>query len=416
MSDRPLNFDGPTASVTGALKGLKVIDLTRVLGGPYCTMILADHGADVIKIEPPQGDETRDWGPPFLNDDPASDMAAYFMGVNRNKRSLGLNLAKQEGKDILLRLVNDADVLIENFKPGQMAKWGLGYEEVLSAKFPGLIHCHVTGYGATGPMGGDPGYDAVVQAVSGMSSINGTPTSGPTRLGTPIVDMGTGLNSAIAILMALYERTSSGRGQYLDITLYDCAVALLHPQANNFLMSGKPPKTTGNAHPNIYPYDQFETGDKPIFLAVGNDGQFARLCRVIGEEALAEDPCFATAPQRSVNRQELKPALEAAFVAWECEKLARALLDVNVPAGPVNDVPTAMTSEQTLYRKMHVADGKGYNALGIQAKLSRTPGNVRRAPPAFGEHSREILTERGWSEAEIGALITDGTVLEARRR
>ena len=416
MSSVPLNFDGPQAPATGALKGLKVIDLTRVLGGPYCTMILGDHGADVIKIEPPQGDETRDWGPPFLNDDPAGDMAAYYMGVNRNKRSLGLDLAKPEGKEILMTLLDGADVLIENFKPGQMAKWGLGYEEVLSVKYPGLIHCHVTGYGATGPMGGDPGYDAVVQAVSGMSSINGTPTSGPTRLGTPIVDMGTGLNSAIAILMALYERNASGRGQYLDMTLYDCAVALLHPQANNFLMNGAAPKTTGNAHPNIYPYDAFETGDRQIFLAVGNDGQFRRMCRVIGQEELADDPRFATAPQRSVNREDLKPALETAFRAWQCEELARALLDAGVPAGPVNDVPTAMTSGHTQHRKMHVADGKGYNALGIQAKLSRTPGNVRRAPPAFGEHGKEILAEAGMSKEKIAGLIDDGIVLEERRK
>ena len=416
MTTGPLNFDGPEAAPTGALKGLKVIDLTRVLGGPYCTMMLGDHGADVIKVEPPQGDETRDWGPPFLGDDPASDMAAYYMGVNRNKRSLGLDLSKQEGKEILFKLLDGADVVIENFKPGQMAKWGLGYEEVLSVKFPGLIHCHITGYGATGPMGGDPGYDAVVQAVSGMSSINGTPTSGPTRLGTPIVDMGTGLNAMIAILMALYERNTSGRGQYLDMTLYDCAVALLHPQANNYMMNGASPKTTGNAHPNIYPYDQFETGDKPIFLAVGNDGQFRRTCRVINQEALADDPRFATAPQRSVNRKELKPALEAAFMQWECEKLARTLLDAGVPAGPVNDVPTAMTSEHTRHRKMHVSDGKGYNALGIQAKLSRTPGNVRRAPPAFGEHGREVLAERGWSDDEIAKLIDDGIVVEQRRK
>ncbi len=416
MSDIPLNFDGPDAPPTGALTGLKVIDLTRVLGGPYCTMILGDHGADIIKVEPPQGDETRDWGPPFLNDDPAGSMAAYYMGVNRNKRSLGLDLGKPEGKELLLRLLDGADVLMENFKPGQMEKWGLGYEEVLSKRFPRLVHCRISGYGATGPMGGDPGYDAVVQAVSGMSSINGTPTSGPTRLGTPIVDMGTGLNAAIAVLMALYERNNSGRGQYLDMTLYDCAVSLLHPQANNFMMNGAAPKTTGNAHPNIYPYDSFKTGDKDLFTAVGNDGQFRRLCRVIGREDLADDPRFATAPQRSVNREDLKPTLEGAFQEWKCDDLARALLDAGVPAGPVNDVPTAMTSEHTAHRKMHVADGKGYNALGIQAKLSRTPGNVRRAPPQFGQDGREILAFFGLSADEVAKLIEAGVVIEHRRR
>jgi formyl-CoA transferase len=416
MTDQPLNFDGPDAPATGALKGLKVIDLTRVLGGPYCTMILGDHGADIIKVEPPQGDETRDWGPPFLNDDPAGNMAAYFMGVNRNKRSLGLDLSQPAGKELLLRLLEGADVLIENFKPGQMEKWGLGYEDVLSQRFPRLIHCRVSGYGATGPMGGDPGYDAVVQAVSGMSSINGTPTSGPTRLGTPIVDMGTGLNAAIAILMALYERNNSGRGQYLDMTLYDCAVSLLHPQANNFMMNGAAPKTTGNAHPNIYPYDSMATADKDIFLAVGNDGQFRRLCDVIGQPELAADPRFARAPDRSVNREELKPALEAAFREWKCDALARALLDAGVPAGPVNDVPTAMTSEHTLHRRMRVADGKGYTALGIQAKLSRTPGNVRRPPPQFGQDGRDILAETGLGADDIARLIEAGVVVEQRLR
>jgi crotonobetainyl-CoA:carnitine CoA-transferase CaiB-like acyl-CoA transferase len=413
MSSEPLNFAGPDVPVTGALKGLKVIDLTRVLGGPYCTMMLGDHGADIIKVEPPMGDETRDWGPPFRESD---GMAAYFMGVNRNKRSLGLDLSKPEGKAVLLKLLESADVLIENFKPGQMEKWGLGYEDVLSARFPRLIHCRVSGYGATGPMGGDPGYDAVVQAVSGMASVNGTADSGPTRVGTPMVDMGTGLNAAIAILMALYERNSSGQGQYLDMTLYDCAVALLHPQANNFMMNGKVPTITGNAHPNIYPYDTFATSDKDIFLAIGNDGQFRKLCEVIGEQELPKDPRFARAPDRSVNRADLKPALEAAFAQWSCDKLARALLDAGVPAGPVNDVPTAMTSGHTLHRKMHVADGRGYNALGIQAKLSRTPGNVRRAPPGYGEHGREILADAGLSDAEIIALIESGIVLEHRRR
>ncbi|HKK28824.1 MAG TPA: CoA transferase [Alphaproteobacteria bacterium] len=416
MSFASLNFDGPSAPATGALKGLKVIDLTRVLGGPYCTMVLGDHGADVIKIEPPMGDETRDWGPPFLNDDPQGDMAAYFMGVNRNKRSLGLDLSKPDGKEVLLKLLETADVVIENFKPGQMEKWGLGYEEVLCKRFPRLIHCRISGYGATGPMGGDPGYDAVVQAVSGMSSVNGTPTSGPTRVGTPMVDMGTGLNSAIAILMALYERNNSGRGQYLDMTLYDCAVALLHPQANNFMMNGKAPSITGNAHPNIYPYDTFATSDKDIFLAVGNNAQFGRLCEVIGEQELTEDPRFSRAPDRSVNRAELKPALEAAFAEWKCDELARALLNAGVPAGPVNDVPTAMASEHTLHRKMRISDGEGYNALGIQAKLGRTPGNVRLAPPSYGEHGRAVLMEAGLSEAEIGKLIEAGVVLEKRRR
>ena len=231
----PITEGKALAQGPGALAGLKVIDLTRVLGGPYCTMVLSDHGADVIKLEPPQGDETREWGPPF---DEAGD-ASYYLGINRNKQGVGLDLSKPAGREVLLRLLDGADVLVENFKPGSMERWGLGYEEVLSKRFPRLIHCRVSGFGGDGPLGGFPGYDAVLQAMVGLMSINGTETSGPTRLGNPIVDIATGLFSAIAILMALYEREKSGRGQYCDMTLHDCGMALLHPHAANFFLSGK---------------------------------------------------------------------------------------------------------------------------------------------------------------------------------
>ena len=234
------------AHFPGALAGLKIIDLTRVLGGPFCTMIMSDHGAEVIKIEPPQGDEVRDWGPPFHDDD-----ASYFIGINRNKKSLALNIDKPEGKQILLKLLECADVVIENFKPGLMEKWGLGYEEVLSKRFPRLIHCRISGFGSDGPLGGLPGYDAVLQAMVGLMSVNGDSSMGPMRLGTAIVDIGTGLYSAIGILMAIREREISGRGQYLDMTLYDCGMTLLHPHAPNFFLNGNRPKGTGNPHPNL---------------------------------------------------------------------------------------------------------------------------------------------------------------------
>ncbi len=220
----------------GALAGLKVVDLARVLGGPYCTMILADHGADVIKVEPPQGDETRDWGPPF---DAAHD-ASYFQGVNRNKRGLALDISKPAGRAVVLRLLEGADVLVENFKTGSMERWGLGYA-TLEPLFPGLIHCRVSGFGAEGPLGGLPGYDAIVQAMVGLMSINGNPADGPLRIGTPVVDMTTGLYSTVAILMALFERARSGRGQFLDMTLHDCGMALLHPSGANYLESGRRP-------------------------------------------------------------------------------------------------------------------------------------------------------------------------------
>ncbi len=397
----------------GALAGTRVIDCTRVLGGPYCTMILSDHGAEVIKVEPPQGDETRDWGPPFR----ADGEAAYFQGVNRNKRSIGLDLSAEAGKAVLMRLLEGADVFAENFKPGTLEKWGLGYDEVLSRRFPRLVHCRITGFGADGPLGGFPGYDAVIQAMSGMMSINGSPESGPVRVGTPMVDMGTGLNAVIAILMALLERGRSGRGQFLDLTLYDCAVALLHPQAPNWLMSGKPPAITGNAHPNIYPYDAFRTRDKQAFLAIGNNGQWARFCHAIGAGGLVKDARFADNAARSRNRAELKPLLEAKLAGFDCDALCEALLRQGVPAGPVNAIPEVFTHPHTLHRGMRASvAGDEWEAPGIAAKLSRTPGAVRAAPPSFGNATRDILAEAGYAAAEIDQLIETGAALTERRR
>lgn len=402
---------GLSAVGAGALSGVKVVDLTRVLGGPYCTMILADHGATVVKVEPPQGDETRDWGPPFRED----GESAYFQGVNRNKRSIGLDLSTDAGKDVLARLLADADVLIENFKPGTLEKWGLGYDDVLAKRYPKLVHCRVTGFGATGPLGGFPGYDAVIQAMSGMMSVNGAPASGPVRVGTPMVDMGTGLNAAIAILMALLERARSGQGQTLDVTLYDSAVALLHPQGNNYLMSGKEPAITGNAHPNIYPYDTFRCQDKDIFLAVGNNGQFRRLTEALGAPELADDSRFKDNRDRSTNRDALKNALEERLADRACDALAMELLQKGVPAGPVNSIPEVMEHPHTIHRQMRVQDGEGYNALGVQAKLSRTPGGARRAPPFFGQDTRSVLEDVGYGAEEIDRLLADGVALTERR-
>ncbi len=397
----------------GALSGIRVIDCTRVLGGPYCTMILADHGAEVVKVEPPQGDETRDWGPPFR----ADGEAAYFQGVNRNKRSIGLDLSTDDGKGVLMRLLEGADVIAENFKPGTMEKWGLGYNEVLSRRFPRLVHCRITGFGADGPLGGFPGYDAVIQAMSGMMSVNGSSESGPVRVGTPMVDMGTGLNAVIAILMALLERGRSGRGQFLDLTLYDCAVALLHPQASNWLMSGKAPILTGNAHPNIYPYDTFRTRDKQAFLAIGNNGQWIRFCAAIGADALAGDARFANNATRSQNRATLKPLLEEKLAGFDCDALCETLLRQGVPAGPVNAVPEVFAHPHTQHRGMCASvAGDEWEAPGIAAKLSRTPGSVRRAPPFFGSATREVLAEAGYMSPEIESLIEAGVALTERRR
>jgi len=395
----------------GALDGLLVIDLTRVLGGPYCTQILGDHGAEVIKVEPPQGDETRDWGPPFDENRDAS----YYLGVNRSKRSLGLDLARPEGREVLLRLLEHADVLIENFKPGAMEKWGLGYEETLAPRFPRLVHCRISGFGADGPMGGFPGYDAVVQAMCGMFSVNGDAAGGPMRVGIPLVDLGTGLYAAIAVLMALVERGRSGRGQFIDMTLYDTGVALLHPHIPNYVLSGRLPELTGNAHPNICPYDKYRTRTVDVFLAVGNDRAFQRLCAELGAPELAADPRFATNGDRIGHRAELTDKLAALFLEQDGEDLCKRLLAAGVPAGPVRDVGQVWHDAHTRHRGM-AAEENSYKGWGVPVKLSRTPGRIARRPPRFGADGREILAGIGLADDEIARLIEAGVVLERRRR
>jgi formyl-CoA transferase len=410
MDDTAAIGRGATLS-PGALEGLRVVDLTRVLGGPYCTMVLSDHGAEVIKLEPPQGDEVRDWGPPFNADGDAS----YFVGVNRNKRSVGLDLSKPAGKEVLLRLLEGADVLVENFKPGSMEKWGLGYEAVLSQRFPRLIHCRVSGFGGEGPLGGFPGYDAVLQAMVGLMSINGTEDSGPTRLGNPIVDIATGLFSTIAILMALHERERSGRGQYCDMTLHDCGMALLHPHAANFFLSGKRPKATGNPHPNLAPYSKFTTRTCEIFVAAGNDPAFRKFCEFLGIPEVAKDERFATNGQRVINKAALTEVLNARFAEEDGHELTRRMLAAGLPAGPVLHVDEAMAAEHTAFRNM-VAQIGDFRALNTPIKLSRTPGGARSAPPRFNQHGRDVLVARGFSEAEIAALENDGVIVQARKK
>jgi crotonobetainyl-CoA:carnitine CoA-transferase CaiB-like acyl-CoA transferase len=408
-STNPATAGKGLAKSPGALAGIKVIDLTRVLGGPYCTMILSDHGAEVIKIEPPQGDEVRDWGPPFHDGD-----ASYFIGINRNKQAISLDIGKPAGRDVLLRLLEGADVLTENFKPGSMEKWGLGYHEVLSQRFPSLIHCRISGFGGDGPLGGLPGYDAILQAMTGLMSVNGDANTGPMRLGTAIVDMGTGLYSAIGILMALHERKQSGRGQYLDMTLYDCGMALLHPQAANYFLNGKRPSGTGNPHPNLVPYDKYPTRTCEIFIASGNNGQFRKLCELIGRPELADDPRFANNGERNVNRHALGAELAAAFAQQDGNELANRLIRNGVPAGPVLPVDEATAAPHTEHREM-VTELDWYKGLGTPIKLSRTPGGTRRPPPRFGQDGAAVLAQHGYSQAEIAALQRDG-VLHSKRR
>lgn len=396
---------GRRPGAQGALSGLKVIDLSRVLGGPFAGQILGDHGADVIKVEPPAGDETRAWGPPFRE-----GTASYFLGLNRNKRGIVLDLRQEAGREVLLRLLEEADILLENFKTGTMEKWGLGFD-TLSARFPRLIHCRVTGFGADGPLGGLPGYDAILQAMGGIMSVNGTDGSGPTRVGLPVVDMVTGLNAVVAITMALQHRHATGRGQFVEAALFDAALSLLHPHAANHALSGRLPRLTGNDHPNISPYSTFRTATRDIYLAVGNDRQFARLCSETGAAHLLEDARFAGNGARVENRAALSAALEEALADQDGGALADRLIRAGVPAGPVLNVEEALTQPHTAHRGMRVAIDD-YLGLGAPSKLSDSAATYRRKPPRFGEHTAEVLAEAGYDEPEIRALRASGAAPE----
>jgi crotonobetainyl-CoA:carnitine CoA-transferase CaiB-like acyl-CoA transferase len=393
----------------GALTGVKVIDLSRVLGGPYATQVLGDHGADVIKIEPPGGDETREWGPPFRDDGETRGPSGYYLNVNRNKRGVALDLRLSEGREALLRLLEGADVLVENFKAGTLEKWDLGYDETLKGLFPGLIHARVSGFGSEGPYGGFPGYDAVVQTMTGLSSVTGSPASGPVKMGTPVVDIASGLNVVIGILMALRERDRTGKGQFVEVALYDTGLSLLHPHSANWLWGNKMPALTGNAHPNVAPYDLFATATRPVFLGVGNDGQFRKASAVLGRADLSSDPRFATMAGRNTNRAELTAILAPIFAAQDGVALSRRLLEAGVPAGPLNNVQEALDDPQTEARGMRV-ETAGYKGMGSPIKMSGTPPSVRRLPPDFGADTATVLAEAGFSEDAIAAMRESGAI------
>ena len=395
----------------GALDGLKVIDLSRVLGGPYCGQMLADHGAEVIKVEPPQGDETRLWGPPFDQD----GISAYFSGINRNKRAIALDLSKPEGRDVLLKLLEQADVLIDNFKTGTMEKWGIGYADTLSKKFPRLVHARVSGFGADGPLGGFPGYDAMVQASAGLVSVNGAPESGPVRIGVPVVDLSTGMNACIGILMALYERVRSGKGQFVDATLYDSAVALHQPHAPNYFVAGVTPMLVGNSHGSLAPYSNFPTKGRNIVVGAGNDGQFRKLTQMVGKPELAADPRFKTNKDRVANRPALEAELRALTKDRDGESFANELMENGVPSGAVMEVPDVMEHPHTRHRGM-VWEKDGYRNVGNPVKLSRTPASPRSKPRTFGADTRAVLGEHGYSPAEIDRLVASGMALTEIRK
>lgn len=375
-----------TSTKQGSLAGLRVLDLSRVLAGPLCAQMLSDHGADVIKVEAPQGDETRLLGPPFVE----PGQAAYFSAINRGKRGLSLDLTKAADRAILEALLANADVLIENFVPGTMAKWGLGYDEYLSKAFPQLIYCSISGFGGTGPLANLPGYDAVLQAMCGLMSINGEPQGGPTRIGVPVVDQVTGYNAFAGIMMALWARIRTGQGQRVEATLFDSALSMLIPHAANWMNSGNTPALTGSAHPNIPTYNRFEVGDGQIFLGIVNEGQFKKFCKHIQREDLLSNPMFDSNANRMANRDALRQEMEIALRAFKRAELCKDLMALGVAAGPVNTVPEAFEQPHTAARNMFI-QRDDYQGVGLPIKLSKTPGTAGARPPRLGEHTREII-------------------------
>jgi crotonobetainyl-CoA:carnitine CoA-transferase CaiB-like acyl-CoA transferase len=375
-----------------ALTGLKVLELARVLAGPTTGQTLADLGADVIKVESPEGDETRRWGPPFI-DTEGEQAAAYFHSCNRGKRSIVADFATERGSEIVKRLAARSDVLIENFKVGGLAKFGLDYES-LNALNPRLVYCSVTGFGQTGPYAKRAGYDFLIQGMSGIMSITGEPDGSPQKAGVAIADLFTGLYGVIAIEAALIERERTGRGQHLDLSLFDSMSAMLANQAMNYLASGKSPKRMGNAHVNLAPYQTLPVSDGWFIVAVGNDGQFARLCVVLGLEPLAKDKRFATNPGRVVNRVALEAKLKAKTATWKRDALLAALEAAVVPAGPINTIADLFADPQFKARDMKIAP-QGIPGIRSPIAMSESPLTLARRSPKLGEHTAEILREIG---------------------
>lgn len=374
----------------GALSGIKVLDLTRVLAGPYATMVLADLGAEIIKIEQPgKGDDSRAYGP-YKNGE-----SAYFMSLNRNKESVTLNLKTPEGKEILKELVKKVDVLVENFRPGTMEKLGLGYD-VLKELNPRLIYASSTGYGQTGPYSQRPAYDAVVQAMGGIMSITGQADGKPTRVGSSVGDIFAGLFCAIGILSAVHERESSGLGQMVDVAMLDCQVAILENAIARYEFTGEIPHPIGNRHPSIVPFEPFDTLTAPIMVAAGNDRLWVTLCELL-ELDLANDPRFITNPKRNENYQVLRPILAEKFMTKTAEEWQKMFDEVGIPSGPINTVDKVVANKQVIARNMileveHPVAGTT-RIPGIPTKLSRTPGEIRMAAPVLGAETEKILSE-----------------------
>ena len=398
-----------TSDNPGALDGLTVIDLTRVLSGPYCTMMLADMGARVIKVEQPgRGDDTRAWGPPFQNGE-----SAYFLSINRNKESVTLNLKHPEGRRVLDALIERADVLVENFRPGTLERMGLGYAD-LAQQRPDLVYCSISGFGQTGPRRREPGYDAVMQGEGGLMSITGAPDGPGYRLGIAIVDIVSGMFSAYGIAVALLARERTGRGQYIDVGMLDSVAALLTYQAGIHFTTGEAPGRLGNRHPSITPYETLEAADGELVVAVGNDQLWRTFCGVIGAEALADDARFRTNKDRVAARETLRPLLVERMRTRPAAEWIEQLKAAGIPCGGVRDLAQVFADPQLIERAMVVAldhpVAGAIRQLGVPIKMSGTPGAVRTPPPALGQHTEAILGELAMSGSEIARLRADGAV------
>lgn len=405
--------------MAGALDGIKIVDLSRVLAGPWSTQNLADLGADVIKVERPGvGDDTRSWGPPFVSyTEGDTQDAAYFFCANRNKRSLTLDFTTEKGRDILIKLIAQADVLIENYKVGGLKKYSLDYDS-LSRINPRLIYCSITGFGQDGPYADRPGYDALVQAMGGLMSITGEPDEvpggGPQKVGVAVVDILTGLYATNAILAALLHRAKSDQGQHIDIALLDVQVATLANQAGNYLLSGNVPQRMGSAHPSIVPYQPFACADGHVMLAIGNDGQFTALCRAAGQADIASDVRFATNAMRVQHRAELLGLLTPLMQQHSVERWCELAQHEGFPCGPINTIDRVFRDPQVRAREMQIQmDSPSYGSLDLVAspmRLSASPVSYRLAPPSLGQDTQDVLRELHYSDDEISTLRDSGVI------
>ena len=402
----------PQPDGKSALAGLKILDMTRVLAGPSATQMLGDLGADVIKLERPgAGDDTRRWGPPFVKNPQGEETteSAYYLSANRNKRSLTLDYTKPEGRRIAVQLSRQADVLVENYKPGTLRRHGLAYDQ-LKPECPGLVYCSITGFGLTGPYAERPGYDFLIQAMGGIMSVTGEPQGAPMKVGVAIADLMAGMYATVGILAALRHRDATGEGQHVDLSLLDSQVAWLSNAGQYFLTSGERTPRTGNAHPMIVPYQAFAASDGHFILAVGNDGQFARFCEIAGLPELAADERFATNPARVRNREALIAILEPVIAGRSCTDWLSDLKARAVPCGPINTIDQVFADPQVLARDMkiamdHPAAADPIDLIGSPFKLSETPVAHRHPPPMLGEHTEEVLGEwLGLDDGEIAAL------------